>query len=54
MTDLGTPARYHVNALGDRFVETDGHIPRTLMPDSLHLSPLGYRIWAEAIVPAIR
>jgi lysophospholipase L1-like esterase len=54
MTDLGTPARYHVNALGDRFVEADGRIPKAFMPDSLHLSPLGYQIWAEAIVPAIR
>jgi beta-glucosidase len=34
---------------GDRFLETDGTIPRNLMPDYLHLSPKAYGIWAEAI-----
>lgn len=34
---------------GDRFLESDGTIPRNLMPDYLHLSPKAYGIWAEAI-----
>lgn len=34
---------------GDRFLETDGTIPRDLMPDYLHLSPKAYGIWAESI-----
>lgn len=34
---------------GHEFVRSDGLIPRDLMPDYLHLSPKGYRIWAEAI-----
>ena len=34
---------------GHRFVNSDGTIPRELMPDYLHLSRKGYEIWAEAI-----
>jgi beta-glucosidase len=34
---------------GHRFVNSDGLIPRELMPDFLHLSPKGYQLWAEAI-----
>ncbi|MBZ5639672.1 MAG: GDSL family lipase [Acidobacteriia bacterium] len=39
--------------IGDRFVLPDGTIPREVMPDGLHLSPAGYRIWAEAMRPAL-
>ncbi len=34
---------------GHQFVNSDGLIPRDLMPDYLHLSKRGYEIWAEAI-----
>jgi beta-glucosidase len=34
---------------GHRLVTSEGLIPRTLMPDFLHLSPAGYKLWAEAI-----
>lgn len=34
---------------GHRFLNRDGSIPRSLMPDFLHLSPKGYEIWAESI-----
>ena len=34
---------------GYQSVNSDGTIPRELMPDYLHLSPKGYEIWAEAI-----
>jgi lysophospholipase L1-like esterase len=35
--------------IGHRFVNSDGTIPKELMPDYLHLSQKGYQIWAEAI-----
>jgi lysophospholipase L1-like esterase len=35
--------------LGNRFLEIDGTISRDVMPDALHLSPMGYDIWVEAI-----
>jgi lysophospholipase L1-like esterase len=35
--------------IGDRFLEGDGRIHQEIMPDFLHLSPMGYEIWAKAI-----
>ena len=35
--------------LADHFVREDGTLRTDLMPDLLHLSPAGYRVWAEAI-----
>jgi len=38
---------------GDRFLDEDGLIPQTVMTDYLHLSRLGYQIWAEEIEPVL-
>jgi beta-glucosidase len=38
---------------GYKFVEPDGSIPKSLMPDFLHLSPEGYELWAKAIEPKL-
>ncbi len=35
------------------FLNEDGTIPRSLMPDFLHLSEPGYRKWADAIEPTL-
>lgn len=35
--------------IGDKFLEQDGTISKTIMPDFLHLSGAGYKIWADAI-----
>lgn len=40
--------------ISERFLASDGTLPREIMPDLLHLSPRGYEIWAEAIEPAVR
>lgn len=40
--------------IGAVFLEPDGSIATDVMPDFLHLSPEGYRRWAEAIVPTVR
>ena len=34
--------------------ESDGTISQRTMPDYLHLSPAGYRRWAEAIEPKLK
>src|SRR5437773_1803309 len=34
---------------GQLYVNSDGLIPRDIMPDYLHLSKRGYELWAEAI-----
>jgi lysophospholipase L1-like esterase len=46
--------RLVVRDIGGIFVELDGSIPVEVMPDGLHLSPEGYRRWAEAIGPTVR
>jgi arylsulfatase A-like enzyme/lysophospholipase L1-like esterase len=39
--------------LSSVFIESDGSIRREVMPDLLHLSPVGYRLWAEALEPEL-
>ena len=39
--------------IGKNFLNEDGTIPRDVMPDFLHLSAKGYRIWADAIEPTL-
>ena len=37
--------------IGDRFLEPDGFIKKEKLRDLLHLSEIGYRIWAETMDP---
>jgi lysophospholipase L1-like esterase len=39
--------------IGKAFLEPDGTIAKVIMPDYLHLTPLGYRRWAEAMEPTL-
>jgi len=39
---------------GERFLAPDGAIPKSLMPDFLHLSLEGYQIWADSINPLLK
>ncbi|HOX58443.1 MAG TPA: GDSL-type esterase/lipase family protein [Candidatus Paceibacterota bacterium] len=39
--------------IGHLFIQPDGRISRDIMRDFLHLSPTGYRLWAEAIEPTL-
>tara|TARA_B110000858_G_scaffold123794_2_gene141172 strand:+ start:1303 stop:2076 length:774 start_codon:yes stop_codon:yes gene_type:complete len=39
--------------IGEKLLSDDGLLPTNIMPDSLHLSTEGYRVWAEAIEPVI-
>ncbi|MBI1785818.1 GDSL family lipase [Candidatus Sumerlaeota bacterium] len=40
--------------IGPKFVQPDGTISKDIMPDFLHLSPSGYKLWAESIEPALQ
>lgn len=40
--------------LGAKFLEPDGTLRREIMPDYLHLSEQGYRIWAEAMEQKVK
>lgn len=40
--------------LNRNFVDDQGHLSQDLMPDFLHLSERGYRVWADGMEPIIR
>jgi lysophospholipase L1-like esterase len=44
----------HYLDFGSQLIESDGSISKTLMPDYLHLSEAGYKIWADAIEPKLK
>ena len=48
-------SRPHVTFLriGQNFVSPDGSIAKDIMPDFLHLTPNGYKIWAKSIEPTL-
>ncbi len=50
---LQTDPQVHYLPIGHVFLEDDGTIHPSVMPDGLHLSPEGYRRWAEAIEPTM-
>lgn len=52
--DFADGERVHYMDIGDIFLRPDGTLPKELMPDLLHLSPEGYRLWAEAMEPKLR
>ena len=39
--------------ISPRFLDSDGTLPRSLMPDLLHPNEQGYQIWADAIEPTL-
>lgn len=39
--------------IGSKFLEADGKLPKSIMPDSLHPNTHGYQIWADAIKPTV-
>jgi len=46
--------RVHYCDLGSLFLESDGSLSPKIMPDALHLSPEGYRRWAEGLEPKLQ
>lgn len=44
----------HFLDIGEAFLDTDGQLSPDIMPDFLHLTEQGYRIWAESIEPSIK
>src|SRR5262249_41673401 len=45
----------HVKSLdiGEKFLTSEGELTKEVMPDYLHLSAKGYKIWADATQPAL-
>lgn len=40
--------------LGSKFIENDGAISKSIMPDALHPNEAGYKIWASAMEPKLK
>jgi len=40
--------------IGPQLLERDGTISRDMMGDFVHLTPKGYRIWADAVLAALK
>ncbi len=40
--------------IGAKFLDADGKLPKTVMPDLLHPNEKGYQIWADAIAPTVK
>ncbi len=51
---LADDPQVHWLDMHDAFVDEDGYIPESLMPDFLHLTPTGYDLWAQALVPLLK
>ena len=49
----GADPLVHWLDIGPAFLEDAGYLSREVMPDLLHLSPDGYRRWADAIEPVV-
>lgn len=43
----------HFLDIGESFVDATGQLRTDLMPDLLHLSPTGYKIWADRMEPLL-
>lgn len=43
----------HFLDFGYLFIQPDGKISKDMMPDFVHLTPTGYRLWAEALEPKL-
>ena len=39
--------------IGPQFLDPDGTLPKSIMPDLLHPNARGYQIWADAIEPTL-
>jgi lysophospholipase L1-like esterase len=39
--------------IGSKFLEPDGTLPESIMPDLLHPNEKGYQIWADAMEPTL-
>ncbi len=53
LADLDDGRHVRYLDIGPRFLNADGTITRDIMPDWLHLSRKGYRIWADAMEPDV-
>ena len=52
--DLADDQYVFYTDISDAFLDDDGHLPKSIMPDSLHPNPKGYGLWADAVMPQVK
>ena len=40
--------------MSDKFLEADGTLPKSIMPDLLHPNEKGYQIWSDAMEAKVK
>ena len=48
------PRHIHYIDIGPKFLKPSGELPPDLMPDFLHLSPMGYKLWSDELANVIQ
>jgi lysophospholipase L1-like esterase len=51
---LADGKRVHLLDINVKFMDSEGTLNKELLPDQLHLSPVAYDIWAEALAPKLK
>ena len=52
--DLADEAKCDFLDIGDKFLDANGNIRRTLMSDAIHPTKDGYKIWSDALLPLLK
>jgi beta-glucosidase len=51
---LGVQKNVTLFSINDKFLDKDGTLPKSVMPDSLHPQEGGYLTWGEAVEPKLK
>jgi lysophospholipase L1-like esterase len=51
---LGKQKNVTLFSINDKFLDKDGTLPKSVMPDSLHPQKDGYLIWGETVQPKLK
>ncbi len=54
LTKLDDGKNVYYLDIGSKFIDKDGSISKFIMPDGVHLSETGYRIWATSMEPKLQ
>ena len=54
VSEIADNKMIYFSDINQSFIDENGILTREIMPDLLHLSEDGYRIWSEAIEPTVR
>ena len=53
LKELAAEAKCSFLDIGDKFLDANGNIPKSLMRDTVHPTKAGYKIWSDALLPLL-